>query len=447
MNRRMVLRGLGGAVLGLPLLESVGRADGAADEAPHCAVFVRQGNGVQQEDGEEPERYWPRTPGPIGASLATTDADRALSELAPYAERCLFVKGLRFAFHGTGCAHSAGGNQCLTAAQVSEDPDDEDSLALGESIDNRIARSFPHNGGEPLTLFTGPRNGYLEEVMSYRGPLDLRSAEDDPWRAYQRMIGLTRADTLLLARRQSVNDLVRDQMSALLARPDLSTSDRRRLELHFDSVREFETLACALAADDEQAMASLSGQGTLDANRLRVAELHCDLVALAFACDFARAATIQVGDGNDGTRYLVDGDLAPPFHQVSHRVLSDGGRGEPIDDALDLHHAIDRMHLGVFRHLLDRLDAYGILDTSIAVHLNDLATGASHGRLNVPFVIAGRGDGLLRTGRFVDVGDVTHNRLLNTLISATGLRKPDGGLVDDFGDPSLEGGVLAELLA
>ena len=59
----------------------------------------------------------------------------------------------------------------LTAAAVSEEPSGNESLSMGESIDNRIARHFSNNGGEPLTLYTGPRNGYIEEVLSYRGPM------------------------------------------------------------------------------------------------------------------------------------------------------------------------------------------------------------------------------------------------------------------------------------
>lgn len=66
----------------------------------------------------------------------------------------------------------------------------------------------------------------------------------------------------------------------------------------------------------------------------------------------------------------------------------------------------------------------------------------THTYRNIPWVVAGRGDGLLRQGVYVDAGDQPHNRLLNTLISATGL-----GLVEDFGDPELAPGILSELTA
>lgn len=447
-TRRAFLRGLGGVALALPFLESLSvRAQAANDGGrPRHAFFLRFGNGVQQADNREPDRFWPSEVGTLTASiLGGRDAERAVGQLASYAEHLTLVKGTRYGFPGNGCGHSGGGNQLLTAARVSDTPSGAASLAMGESIDNAIARAFPDvNGGEPLTLYTGPRRGYLEEVLSYRGPKDLRAAEDDPWDAYQRLVGLSdgAVDRFLEGRRKSVNDLVRDQMQDLLRR-DLSTADRQRLELHFDSIRDFEVATCVLSEDEEQAMASLRGKGTLNDNRLIVARLHMDLVALAFSCDMVRAATLQVGDGNDSTEYTVDGVRLPNHHHISHRIHSDGSEGDPIPDADLLHHQIDRLHAQTFRHLLDRLSEAGVLDDCVAVWTNDLGAGVSHTYRNIPWVMAGSGGGFLQTGQFVDLGgEVTHNKLLSTIASAVGVRKDDGDLVDDFGDASLDRGLI-----
>lgn len=451
-SRRAFLRGLGGVTLALPFLESLSLQAHAGNDGgrPRHAFFMRNGNGVQQADNGEPDRFWPHEPGALTRSIMEgRDADRATSELAAYAESLTIVKGTRFGFPGNGCGHSGGGNQVLTAARVSEDPAGAKSLSMGESIDNYIARAFPHNGGEPLTLYTGPRRGYLEEVLSYRGAKDLRSAEDDPWNAYQRLVGLSEGavDRLLEDRRKSVNDLVREQMQDLLRR-DLSTADRRRLELHFDSIRDFENANCLLSEDEEQRMATLRGQGTLNDNRLIVAKLHMDLVALAFSCDMVRAATLQVGDGNDQTEYTIDGVRLPNHHHISHRIYSDGSSGDPIPDADLLHHAIDRLHAQTFAHLLDRLSEHGILDDTVCVWTNDLGAGVSHTYRNIPWVLAGSGGGFLQTGQYVDLGgNVTHNKLLSTIASAVGVRKADGDLVDDFGDPSLERGRIDAIVA
>src|SRR5690606_12123758 len=98
-------------------------------------------------------------PGPLDSASLAAMSDRATSELAPHADKLLLVKGLRFAFPGNGCGHSGGGNQCLTAARVSDDPAGNLSLAMGESIDNRIAAELNTDGTEPLTLYAGKMSG------------------------------------------------------------------------------------------------------------------------------------------------------------------------------------------------------------------------------------------------------------------------------------------------
>ncbi|MEZ4317230.1 MAG: DUF1552 domain-containing protein [Myxococcota bacterium] len=449
-SRRAVLTGIGGVTLALPWLESLRRPAFAYNDGgpPRHAFFLRNGNGVQQADNGEPDRFWPSATGAISPSiLSGRDAGRAVSELAEYGDALTMVKGTRLSFSPTTCGHAQGGNQILTASPP-DGGSGPNTFATGESIDNFIARAFPNNGGEPLTLYTGPRGGYLEEVLSYRGPGDLRAAEDDPWVAYQRMVGVDagRLDVLLDDRRMSVNDLVRDEMQVLLG-TNLSSADRQRLQLHFDAVRDFETLTCRLLQDEEQQMALLQGLGTLNDNRLTVARLHMDLVALAFSCDFVRAATLQMGDGNDGTEYTVNGVRLPRFHFVSHRVYSDGATGQTIVDADLLHHEIDRLHAQTFKHLLDRLDEHGILDSTVAVWTNDLGAGVSHSYHNIPWVLAGSGSGYLSTGQFVDLGDRPHSQLLSTIASAVGVRKADGSPVDDFGDPSLPAGQITQIVA
>ena len=445
MNRRRFLKG-GGVVLGLPLLEGDGFAQ---EDLPTFSFFCRQANGVTQGDSNgEQDRYWPHEVGILTPELLSGQSDRVLSELAPYADSLIALKGLNFGFANSGCGHSGGGNQCLTAARCSTDPSGADSLAMGESVDNYIARHFSNNGGEPIALYTGPRNGYIEEVLSYRGARDLRAAEDSPWIAYRRMLGVedSSLNDLVFTRRQSVNDLLLDQISALRSRQDLSVRDQQRLELHFDSIRDFELLATRLSTEEEEAMSDMGGAGVLNENRITVARMHMDLVALAFSCDFARSATLQIGDGNDSTKYNIDGQILPSFHWISHRIYADGSEGETMTGAEDMHHAIDRLMAQTFSHFLDRLSEYGILEQCMSVLCSDLGNGVSHSYNNVPFVVVGSGNGFLRTGQFLDLGGVTHEKLFNTLISASGIRNEQGEWVQDFGDAELEGGIISEMI-
>lgn len=430
-----------GAVLPLPFLASLSPGcEDVQQTGIHPLVVVRAASGVAQADGDDPELFWPHEEGLLDRkTMQRRDADRAVSELADFAEDLLLVRGTRYPFPASKELHAGGGNQLLTGARCGPISDSVMTYALGESIDNWIARRSQVNGGEPLTLYAGRRDNYGEEVLSYRGPQQLRGAESEPWAVYQRLIGGGGEVGL----RRSVNDLVLDQLHALQADPRLSDADRRRLELHTDSVRDFEVMGGRLAERTEREMRELSGRSSDDEVSLEVARLHADLIALVLDSDLARAVTLQIGDRLDRARYTVDGELLPQYHELTHRIVPDHIADAEVPY---LHQKINRLHLQVFHHLLGRLDERGLLSTCVAVWCSDIATG-SHRYDQIPWVLAGAGDGLLRTGRFVDVGDETHDRLLATLLTATGHRTLDGAPIERFGDESLEGGLLERLLA
>jgi hypothetical protein len=448
MNRRRFLWGAGGACVALPFLEALRPASaGASDAVLPFAIFVRQGNGVQQAtvDGE-PERFWPSfAPGPMTRETLAADAGRAVSELADHAADLTFVRGIRFNDPVNACKHSGGGNQVLTAARASAD-DCNATLALGESLDSRIA-ALGGPGGEPLTLYAGIKTGYLDEVLSYRGPRQLRAAERSPFAAYQGLFGLSKLPpaelSSLLQRRKSVNDLVRGELQQLLAGRELSKADRDRLDLHFSSIRDLENgMACSMS--DAEITNLQTGSSALDDDDTieNIVKLHCDVIALAVACGSKRAATLQIGCGPDQTRYHVDGVKQASFHEISHR----GG----VAGAVDLHHQIDRKLLQLYKYLLDKLAEHRLpegtlLNRGVTVYLNDLGN-KFHDYENVPYLVAGSAGGFLRTGNYLDVGGVANNKILNTLGAAVGCTNAAGAALDDFGDPTLEKGLLDAML-
>lgn len=450
-------------MLGLPALDAfrAHEARGQAVRRKVYSVFMMQANGVLQAWNKEPEMFWPRNPGPLADDvMGGADADRATSELRGYASKLIMVKGINFSFPGNGCGHSGGCNQALTAARVSDNPRGNKSLAMGESIDNRIARELTP-GKEPLALYAGRKPAYIDDAMSYRGALQVRAADNNPWTAYQRLVGLNAMAAsdpaqaqLLVARRKSINDLLRTQIKDLIARKDLSVQDRQRLDLHLSSVRDIElNLNKQLGPMDVATLQAINGHHMDNDKMPDVTRMQIDLIAFALASDLARTSTLQVGTGNDGTQYIINGVKLPSFHQISHRIFSDGVDGAPIPDAITMHHNIDRLHAQHFRHLLDKLSAYTLpeggtlLDSTVAVWLNSLANGPPHSYKGVPFIIGGSGGGFFKTGQFVDVKSVGNNKLFNSILTAVGVRKPGGDPVDDFGDMTLQKGLLTQIHA
>jgi hypothetical protein len=129
------------------------------------------------------------------------------------------VRGVNGALSISGCGHARGALQALTAQPSGDSDVSNNSLALGESLDNRIARELNPEGRGPLTLAAMRPYNYLDSVLSYRGPNDRRGAQTNPKVAFDNIMGLVNLDEdeagLITARRESVNDLVREQMQSL----------------------------------------------------------------------------------------------------------------------------------------------------------------------------------------------------------------------------------------
>jgi hypothetical protein len=461
-GRRRFLRGAGGVALGLPALDifQPRRARADAGKRKIYSALVLQQNGAIQGNGGDPDLYWPRAMGAItDAAMMGADKDRTSSELAGYASKLIMVRGLNFK---NSRNHSGGPIAASTGAPVTGS--DTRQLPVSESYDFHIASKLSP-GQEPLTLYAGRKGTYRDDALSFSTGGKLRVGDNNPWNVYQRLSGLTsvmQTDPGLFAkiaaRRMSVNDLVRTDLRDLLGRSDLSKADRERLDLHLTSVRDMENnmtgtlgpLAPA-AALDTAGMMAVNGTHTTDANMEKVVRMQLDLIAFAFATDRARTATLQVGGCNDHTKYMINGVQAPPFHFISHRVLSDGGSGTSIPNAVELHHQVDRIHARFFKHFLDRMSAYTLpeggtlLDASANLFTNSVSDGPPHSGNNVPHIIAGGAAGFLKTGLHVRSPGPSH-RILNTIISAAGVRKDNGDLVDNFGDPSVPG-IIPEIIA
>lgn len=459
LGRRRFLVGLGGACVALPLLESLHLPSGARAgiSRERFALFVRAGNGVAQALDPEPERFWPRATGALTtASLSGTDADRATSELSAYANRLLLLRGVDRPFSTPACGHSESIVQCLTGAQ-NTGGEANSPLALGMSADFRIAQQFHPPGRDPMVLMAGPNSAYIAEALSWSAPMARASAERSPLSQYMRMMGLSGAppeiQRLVTERRASVNDLVRDEFDALLGSSSLSGWDRMRLQQHRDAIFDAEVGMRTCGMMDASWAASVPSNVEGNDVRPEVVRRHMDVMALAVSCGYVRAGSLQVGEGNDQTMYEVAGTRLPRFHWISHRIESDGADGVPIPNADLLHHEVDRLQLQMFNYLLARLDEYAspfggsVLDDGVAVWLNDLGNGPPHGGRNVPWLLAGGCGGRLASGQFLDLGGVGLNRVLNSILTAVGCTHADGSAIDDFGDPSLEGGVIPELLA
>lgn len=470
-SRRMVLRGMAGATLGLPLLESFapGEAEAQDEGTPSFFIAFRQANGVScNRHHSDPERFWPDTN--FGTDLNPDSlSGRALEELLEYREQLLVLGNVNLEGFDYGDGHANGAIQSLTARGPAPGTSAGNSQADGPSLDYVIGEQLNANGNEALYLYAGINSGWLGGAcLSWRGSGagNRRSAINDPLVAYETLTGGNTGDAeaaqRAALRRQSVNDLVRDQAQRLLAHPRLSKLDREKLEQHMASIRDLEVaLSCNLDDNTEAALAGAAG--TYDTNDgdqvLATARLHMQIAAIAVACGYTRSVLIQVGNGNDGnTRYYrPNGAQMENFHYLSHRIADHGATGPAIADADVMHHEVDRQFaqtfgylLGLLRDQYQALEGGPLLDAGIALWFNDLGNGPPHSPRDAPYIIGGSCGGRLKQGQIIELegGDFerTHDKLLNTLGAAVGVTNANGDPLDDFGDAGVRGNC-PEILA
>ncbi|HEX6276029.1 MAG TPA: DUF1552 domain-containing protein, partial [Polyangiaceae bacterium] len=215
----------------------------AAMPSPFTLIVVGD-NGVVQSGvtlggAAEPERFWPTTTGALTRDRMLADKPtRSIGELSDYADKLLVVKGVNLPYNSTGCSHSAADAQILTSARITAGS--TNAVATGISVDTAIAKAKNDPGRDPLVLHAGMFSpggtGFdIPGYVSYVAPNQPRVYIDSPYRAYQAIIGVIgdggggtsdeeQAQILRANRSKSINDILRPQIRALLARTDLSQS-------------------------------------------------------------------------------------------------------------------------------------------------------------------------------------------------------------------------------
>jgi Protein of unknown function (DUF1552) len=446
-GRRQFLIGAGGVTLGLPVLEAFlpRRARAQAAATPPFLAVVSSDNGVVQAKTGEAEAWWPSQTGPLTqASMLADQPTRATGELAAYADRLLVVRGVGHSVASTGCNHASGCAQILTGtAKINGSSNQAQSSSL--SVDTVIANAVNPPGVDPLFLHAGMYqaggSGFnVPSYISYIAGGQQRPGIDSPLQAYQRMIGTlgttttTGADPLLALRRKSVNDLLRGQITALLARPELTADDQQRLQQHFAAIRDVEIAItnATMTPDQIAQMTMVNPTPYASEYHETIQTLHMDLMVFAISSGYTRVAVLQVGDREDDHVYTING-TSVQFHTASHRTLP---------NSYALCKAIDRIQINHFKYLLDQLSAIStptgpLLDQGVAVNTNQLSTGPDHGFRPLPFLMAGTAAGFLKKGQYVDAGTASTAEMLNTLAKAVGVTTSMGG----------QSGTISQMLA
>jgi hypothetical protein len=486
-SRRRFLRGVGGATLALPFLESLMPRHAAAQVVPAKRLIVLKsfstqliqewyprfsGNGYGLKDAKFPGTT--KADGttlltqPLGTTGGYTQAPLMDFQTAtgisgilgpalnPFLSKLTLIRGLDFL---PSVNHNYGGLLGNYSSCTAATPCDADSLADIPTIDQVLAYSPKVYAGTPGARYLhvsqgvadsmsfsdlGIKSGAVQQLKARTNPLD---AFNDLFANAPPTTGTPSPDRDKLLVDRVYQDYLRLRQNARL-----SGGDKQVVDQYVNLVAELQakmlprpTLTCTRPAMP----ASLVNNTTTNPADITTKwNLFLDVVTAAIMCDQTRIITIGVhkalGPGPDSASTAL----------VGHYHSEDASGGTWHGLAHDWSNANSRRMLKginqwiaseVFAKLCAKLDvpeANGrtYLDNSLIYWGNEL--GFNHIAYSVPCLLAGSAGGFIKPGRYLDYIDwngrayfaqelgnvikgIPHNRLLVTILQAMGLAPVD----------------------
>jgi len=423
LSRRALLRGLGGALVGLPFLEYYSGGRAAADVAPKRLLILTTPNGTN------PATHWP-TGSQSSFSLGTI-----LSPLEAYKDNLVVLRGVdNLAAKATGINGHTDTVRCMLTGRIASNFDNDDYTAAGGiSVDQHIANQI---GGDTAFKSLEYVTSYIYEhppnYVSFYDASQPVPFEDEPAKLFQRVFGNFAApdDAAAQAKRadrQSVLHAAYKNYAELDQR--LGSADRKRLEAHLDMVKDLEQkllkgvgAACTVPA--EPAVDDYDG------------DVGTDILLQALACDLTRIASIRLSYWDSYEFLGVTGSYHDDY---LHHVTTDPNAAQVVD-------MVKNWQCLEVAKIIDKLKAIPegtgtLFDNTLVLWADEFCHGYAHAHNEVPYLLLCGSNRFFQMGRYIQYPNgVSNNRLWNSLIAA--MDAPGAG---QFGDPQFDNTPLPEL--
>ena len=437
LNRRILLRGLGGAIVAAPFLGSImertAKGQTVAPPKRLIAMFTHYGNITT--------RFFPKKA--HGALTAADLTATTLAPLVPYVSKLLIPRGIRSMNEWTAGMVRGQGNDphtqvvgsyftCQPVTPNSDNPFSFDqatkfnAMAKGPSLDHVMAQQLSPKG-TPLFMRVGNSSDSPMSGISYSAATTQYPGLGTPAQAFSDLTGLFKTgtpmspDTYAAVRGKSVLDLVGDDLDTL-ERFNMSQSDRMKLDawktLLSQTGSVMTTAQCnqdlATMIGATQANVNAAGKGGLGSDILSAkisdsldgADIYSAVAVLAAACNANPVIFLKYPPN-----YVFKGlGLTTESHALSHRIGDAGMTGTCVDGVIDMLVKIDSYYTQKFAKLVGMLDGINegdgtLLDHSAAVWFQEMSDGNAHNLNNLPIIQAGGAGGYFKTGWAVNVED------------------------------------------
>jgi len=406
-SRRAFLRGAG-ALMGLPLLESVGFKAFAAQPvqvSPTRMAFLYIPNGVNvskwQVKGE-------------GANYELSETMQPLAGLKGDFSVISHLAHDKARSNGDGAGdHARATATFLTGCQAKKTAGSD--IRIGQSVDQIAADNIGHlTRLASLELSTdGDRSsgrcdsGYscaYQFNLSWKNESMPMAPEMDPRLVFERLFGMAGQGKEGERRKRyqkSVLDFVMDDAKSLQRK--VSSEDNRKISEYMASVRDIEMRIEKAERMVPNIPPGVKAPEEMPNNIQDHIRVMFDLLLLAFQTDSTRISTfLMAHDGSNRTFSHIG--VPEAHHHLSHHQNN--------EEKLEKIAKIDRFYMEQFAYFLKRMKETkegdrSLLDSSMIVYGGGISDGNRHNHDELPVILAGRGNGKLTPGRHVVAGGET----------------------------------------
>jgi hypothetical protein len=429
INRRTLLRGAG-AALALPLLETMGWAEGKAAKPPVRLAWMYMPHGVI------PERFWPKD-----QESYLNSPPQILEPLKGVLDRCIVMKGISGVAIApfNGAPHALELSTWLTACLPDHNRRDVVNIAISadQIAANYIGVLTPLPSLELATMpqthkenQEGLNEAYYSHC-SYRSPTQPLPAEINPRSVLKRLFQV-RDQGPADVKATAADELDRSMLDVVLGgakelRGRLSQGDKQKLDEYLDGVRALERRIYAMEqrrieAAKGDAAKRPAGEKPADVTipvgdkRSEYMDVMCDLTVLAFQTDLTRVST-YIGSTPNGVSYPELG-----FSDEHHSQTHHNNKIEMVDKVAKINTFCVARFARMVKRMSEIREGEGtLLDNCIMTWGTGLEDGNKHSRASLPFVVAGKGGGSLKTGRYYPDSKGNQGDLMGTLLTAAGI--------------------------
>ena len=195
------------------------------------------------------------------------------------------------------------------------------------------------------------------------------------------------------APRQSIVDLHYPAISSLKTK--LGQHEKEKLDSHFTAIQEIET-AIGSGGGGGGSSSCPKPSSTAVTGFDSLAKLQTDIIVLALNCNLT--ASVSIAFGSDSHNHIFD-KLGRASHSSHHF-----NQAQYTEDIAYMQ--------SLTKNLLDKLDAQGLLSSTIVTQLSDMGDANGHGNVDVPMLVAGAG---IAGGRVLDIGGKSQTDIFHTL--------------------------------